>query len=55
MEIREMTALTLGRAIKSREVGVREAVKASLDRSGKNGRHAPCLSGNRWKKRYTTG
>ncbi|MFR2644764.1 MAG: Asp-tRNA(Asn)/Glu-tRNA(Gln) amidotransferase subunit GatA [Blautia coccoides] len=35
MEIREMTALTLGRAIKSREVGVREAVKASLDRIGK--------------------
>ena len=35
MEIREMTALTLGHAIKSREVGVREAVKASLDRIGK--------------------
>ena len=31
MEIREMTALTLGCAIKSRQVGVREAVKACLD------------------------
>ena len=35
MEIKEMTALTLGRAIKSREAGVREAVKASLDQIGK--------------------
>lgn len=35
MEIKEMTALTLGRAIKNREAGVREAVKASLDQIGK--------------------
>lgn len=35
MEIREMTALGLGRAVRSGEVGVREAVKASLEQISK--------------------
>lgn len=54
MEIREMTALTLGCAIKSRQVGVREAVKACLDEIEKRTVRST-LFWRQMRRKYMTG